>query len=109
MILDAEELKVEERKSEIIRKINEHYPNREFDFEIVILVCNHCFETWLLGCKGLYPEGEIEKESDFYPFYIHYNIEMNDPERMSGPSLPSVVSPSTVTLPRTPRSFMISA
>lgn len=40
VILDAEELKVEERKSEIIRKINEHYPNREFDFEIVILVCN---------------------------------------------------------------------
>ena len=86
VILDAEELKVEERKSEIIRKINEHYPNREFDFEIVILVCNHCFETWLLGCKGLYPEGEIEKESDFYPFYIHYNIEMNDPERMSVPA-----------------------
>lgn len=26
-----------------------------------------------------------ERKSDFYPFYIHYNIEMNDPERMSVP------------------------
>ena len=68
VILDAEKLENEERKQDLRRKIREKYGDEVFDFEIVILVCNRCFETWLLGCVGLYPE-EVEPGSDFYPFF----------------------------------------
>ena len=53
-------------------------------FEIVIIVCNHCFESWLLGRAGLYPS-YVEEESPFYSYYSHYNIELNDPELMLPP------------------------
>jgi hypothetical protein len=48
-------------------------------------VCNRCFETWLLGCKGLYPKTPVEENSYFYQYYNHYNIEMCDPEKMTVP------------------------
>lgn len=51
----------------------------------MILVCNRCFETWLLGCRGLYPTEEVDKTSDFYQYYKHYNIEVSDPEEMITP------------------------
>lgn len=85
IILDAEELDVDERKKEVTEKINTHYNNQSIQFDIVILVCNRCFETWLLGCKGLYPKANVEEDSFFYPYYKHYNIEMNDPEKMVVP------------------------
>lgn len=48
-------------------------------------MCNRCFETWLLGCKGLYPKTPVEENSYFYQYYNHYNIEMCDPEKMTVP------------------------
>lgn len=85
IILDAEELEIEQRKKEVNEQIKNHYQGRQLDFEIVILVCNRCFETWLLGCKGLYPKTPVEENSYFYPYYNHYNIEMCDPEKMIVP------------------------
>lgn len=86
VIIDAEELEVEERKQTVNLQIKNHYKNVVFDFDIVILVCNHCFETWLLGCKGLYPETVVTSESFFYQYYKHYNIENLDPENMIVPN-----------------------
>lgn len=85
IILDAEELDIEERKQEIYEQIGKNYNVKAFDFDIVILVCNHCFETWLLGCCGLYPSEEVDEKSDFYKYYNHYNIETYDPEEMTPP------------------------
>lgn len=85
IILDAEELDVESRRLQVNRQISKHYENEKIDFEITVLVCNHCFETWLLGCCGLYPEKEVDKKSDFYQYYNHYNIEEYDPEKMIPP------------------------
>lgn len=85
IILDAEELEIEQRKKEVNEQIKNHYQGRQLDFEIVILVCNRCFETWLLGCKGLYPKTPVEENSYFYQYYNHYNIEMCDPEKMIVP------------------------
>ena len=85
IVLDAEELEVEDRKQNVIEQINNHYSIRQINFDIVILVCNHCFETWLLGCRGLYPTGQVETGSDFYQYYNHYNIDKNDPENMIPP------------------------
>mgnify|MGYP000037674555 FL=1 len=85
IILNAEELEIEQRKKEVNEQIKNHYQGRQLDFEIVILVCNRCFETWLLGCKGLYPKTPVEENSYFYPYYNHYNIEMCDSEKMTVP------------------------
>lgn len=85
VILDAEGLEVEERKQQISQKISEHYQTEEIKFDIVTLVCNHCFETWLLGCCGLYPLEVVDEKSDFYPYYVFYDTEENDPEYMGVP------------------------
>lgn len=87
VILDAEEMEVDKRKQEVIDKINNHYNNRKMEFDIIILVCNRCFETWLLGCKGLYPKETVERDSFFYPYYNHYNIEDCNPEAMLAPEI----------------------
>lgn len=84
VVLDSEEGTVSERKQQVYDKIKEKYMLEQLDFTIVVLVCNHCFETWLLGCEGIYPE-QVERESFFYEYYNHYNIEENDPENMFVP------------------------
>lgn len=85
IILDSEELTIEERKKRVEEQINNHYPNINFAFDIIILVCNCCFETWLLGCKGLYPLS-VEEKSFFYQYYHHYNVETHNPEEMMKPA-----------------------
>ncbi|MGN0385320.1 MAG: hypothetical protein ACI4EX_05510 [Lachnospiraceae bacterium] len=85
VLIDTENENEEYRKQQIFTKIKETYDVGKFDFEILVFVCNHCFESWLLGAEGLYPQGEVNLNSDFYPYYSHYNIEMFDPEEMSVP------------------------
>lgn len=85
ILIDTENENEEYRKQQIFTKIQETYDMGKFDFEIIVFVCNHCFESWLLGAEGLYPQGEVDTESDFYPYYSHYNIEEHDPEKMSVP------------------------
>lgn len=85
VILDSEDLCVQERKEQVIKKIEKEYPNEQFDFKIKIFVCNHCFETWLLGANGIYPDEAVEKNSYFYPYYKHYDISKDDPEDMTVP------------------------
>lgn len=85
VIVDSESMSVGQRKNEVINKIKEKYNMAELSFEIIIIVCNHCFESWLLGKKGLYPK-RVDLSSSFYPHYNHYNIELCDPELMQPPS-----------------------
>lgn len=81
IVLDAEDLEVEDRKKMVKKQIEQHYKKEKLNFAIEIFVCNRCFETWLLGCCGLYPE-KVDEFSEFYPYYQHYNIEKNDLEKM---------------------------
>lgn len=85
VLLDAEEKDEEYRKNEVYSKVREHYGCLQFDFELVVFVCNRCFESWLLGREGLYPQTPVDEKSDFYPYYIHYDIENDDPEAMCVP------------------------
>lgn len=85
ILIDTENGDEEDRKKQIFTKIQEKYNMNEFQFEILVFVCNHCFETWLLGAEGLYPQEDVEKKSDFYPFYKHYNIGEKNPEEMTVP------------------------
>ncbi|MBP1564437.1 MAG: hypothetical protein J6A58_01605 [Oscillospiraceae bacterium] len=95
IVLDAESESMESRKQQVIDKINDKYNQEELDFEINIFVCNRCIETWLLGRKNLYPSyeetidtAEYYKyfETHFRNHYNHYNIELNDPEKMLQPT-----------------------
>lgn len=86
ILVDTENEGEEFRKQQIFAKIQETYDMKELDFEIAVFVCNHCFESWLLGAEGLYPQREVDAKSDFYPYYNHYNIEENDPELMTVPA-----------------------
>ena len=84
VIVDAEDKTIEERKKEIYDRILKKYDTILFVFEIVIIVCNRCFETWLLGSCGIYPD-IVEEDSFFFLYYKHYNVEKEDPENMGVP------------------------
>ncbi len=84
IVLDTESETVEYRRKQVLEKIEKKYTIEELPVEIVILVCNRCFESWLLGRVNLYP-AQVDPDSDFFPFYSHYNIETNDPEKMLVP------------------------
>ncbi|MDO5399023.1 MAG: hypothetical protein Q4G33_13965 [bacterium] len=86
IILDTENLEPCVRKAQVMHKIKEKYSTKEFDFKIEILVCNHCFETWLLGAKDIYPHESVNPDSFFYPYYKHYNVSVQDPENMLVPN-----------------------
>lgn len=85
VILDAEEQDAALRKQEVYKKAEEKYNLKQLDFSMEVFVCNHCFETWLLGCEGIYP-ANVLKASFFYEYYSHYNIKTDDPEDMPVPS-----------------------
>lgn len=85
IILDAEEEEIELRKSQVYKKIDDKYAQNELKFETLLFVCNHCFETWLLGKRGLYPTDKIEKNSFIYFYTEYFNIEKSDPENMLVP------------------------
>lgn len=87
IILDSEQHEVEYRKEEVVQKIRayeiEHSIKLPFSYKI--FVCNHCFETWLLGNGNLFPNNHVEVENDFWEYYVNYNIKKDDPELMKPP------------------------
>lgn len=85
VILDSEEYNEQERKKQVENIIKEYIEKKNcvVDFLYKVFVCNHCFETWLLGNGNLYPD--IRPEGDFQPYYDRYNIKVNDPELMAVP------------------------
>lgn len=87
VILDAEEEKVEDRRKDVYQRINKYCNQNKIilNFEIKVIVCNHCFESWLLANEDIYPDEEPPKSSDFFPFYKHYNVREQDPEMLEVP------------------------
>lgn len=87
IIIDAEDLGVAERKKRIYDSIFDKYSS-EFESipcSIHVFVCNRCFESWLLGCMGLYPSNIDFVSNDFKSYYDFYDIEHNNPEKMLKP------------------------
>ena len=101
VILDSEEYNEQERKKQVENIIKEYIEKKKQvqaepkrmshplcsrqngRSSYKVFVCNHCFETWLLGNGNLYPD--IRPEGDFQPYYDKYNIKVNDPELMAVP------------------------
>lgn len=86
VILDSEQYEEQDRREQVENIINEYLENKEdkIDFEYKVFVCNHCFETWLLGNGNLYPSSI--PEGDFKQYYDWYNVKNNDPENMKVPA-----------------------
>lgn len=87
VILDSEQYDVEYRKNQVVQKIDSYLEtqNVEMCFTYKIFVCNHCFETWLLGNRDLFPTEAIGEENDFWKYYCSYNVKEKDPELMIPP------------------------
>lgn len=87
IITDAEDLGVLERKKRIYNSIIKKYPPKtdSIPCSIHIFVCDRCFESWLLGCMGLYPSDINLVSNTFMPYYNFYDIEHNNPEKMLKP------------------------
>lgn len=82
VILDSEEYDTISRKTQVLDLINTYIEdnNIAIDFSYKVFVCNHCFETWLLGNGTLYPQNR--PDDDFQKYYDAYNIKLYDPEKM---------------------------
>ena len=85
VILDSEEYNEQQRKNQVEDIIEKYLQDKNYkvNFSYRVFVCNHCFETWLLGNGGLYPD--TRPDGDFQQYYDEYNIKENDPELMSVP------------------------
>jgi hypothetical protein len=85
VILDSEQFDEITRKNEVKSKIENYINDNNYniDFTYKVFVCNHCFETWLLGNRTLYPEAR--PEGDFQKYYDAYNVKLYDPESMPVP------------------------
>jgi hypothetical protein len=88
VILDSEDKSVEMRRQEVEKKIENYQREKkvEIDFKYKIFVCNHCFESMLLGNRMLYPKVMPENTNAFWNYYHYYNISEDDPEEMKVPS-----------------------
>lgn len=85
ILLDAEEIGAETRKTRILNKINDKYDINTIPCEIKIFVCDKCFESWLLGCVGIYDNNKEIFSEVVHEFYNHFDIERNNPELMDKP------------------------
>lgn len=88
IVLDSEEHDADYRKAQVEKIISDYAAenNYNYTFQIKILVCEHCFETWLLGNEDIYPMQEPLPSEEFSKFYLHYNIAQQDPELMPVPA-----------------------
>lgn len=82
IIADAEEYSVDQRYKEIEIKIKDYSNYSQINFKIDILICNCCFETWLLGNCNIYPNDTLSQSNLLYPFCEFYDVSRNDPELM---------------------------
>lgn len=85
VILDSEEYNERQRKNQVEDIIEQYLQDKncKANFSYRVFVCNHCFETWLLGNGSLYPD--TRPDGDFQQYYDDYNIKEEDPELMAVP------------------------
>lgn len=80
IVFDADDASIGKRYRTAIQAIKSYPGGLHCPFSIFII--NHCFETWLLGNRNVYPKGKIPR--DFQPFHNYYNVSQKDPEKMDG-------------------------
>ncbi|AQQ09730.1 hypothetical protein L21SP3_01542 [Sedimentisphaera cyanobacteriorum] len=79
VVVDAEELSVEQRKSEVA-EVQRRYKQQLGDVKVQVVVQNRCIETWLLGNREMIPPSPKREKLKRYIDY--YDINFNNPENM---------------------------
>jgi len=82
IILDADEFSIDDRIVKVETKIKDFCCHSKINFKSKVIVCNCCFETWLLCNSKLYPINPPPLDSPFYKFFTYYNVKDLDPENM---------------------------
>lgn len=85
IIVDSESKTIYEREKEVNDVIKNHYRNTTPYYNIKIIVCHCCFETWLLGDEKIFPDSFDDETHSFYNFIQHYNVKSKDPQLMQKP------------------------
>ena len=80
LVFDADDAPIGKRYRMAIQAIKSYPGGLKCPFSIFLV--NHCFETWLLGNRDMYPTGRIPYQ--FQPFDEYYNVSTRDPEKMPG-------------------------
>jgi len=81
--LDGDTVGVQGRKNEILTHLKVNNISLINNCKLEIIIQNICIETWLLGNKKMYSNGELNK--NFIAYSKHYNVSINDPELMEKP------------------------
>ncbi|OCT14255.1 hypothetical protein A8709_25845 [Paenibacillus pectinilyticus] len=77
VILDADDVAVDDRRAEVLNEVKKH----NFDLsKILVVVQNHCIETWCLGNQRVYSRNPTTIE--FINCADFYCVRENDPEFM---------------------------
>jgi hypothetical protein len=77
--LDADELTVDERRTEIFEEIKNE--EQLIKTQLKIIVQNRCIETWFLGNRRLYTKNPVRSKK-FIEYSRFYNVAKDDPELM---------------------------
>ena len=83
VILWDGDAKDEHEIQETIDDFNSAFEQWPVQFQHRLFVMRHCFETWLLGNRAVYPHGDIL--GTFASYAEFYNVSANDPEKMFRP------------------------
>ena len=83
VILWDGDAKDEDEIQEAIKEFNSVFTQWPVQFQYRLFVMRHCFETWLLGNRAVYPHDHIART--FAPFAQFYNVSIDDPEQMLEP------------------------
>lgn len=87
ILLDSEQYNLSYRKEQVENIIEKYVVQKGLkkSFSYKVFVCNHCFETWLLGNRKMYPLKCPKSEEEFFKYYVHYDVSRDDPENMEVP------------------------
>ncbi len=80
MCIDADEVKVEERRKEVFDFIETNAIKLNPNTEFILIIQNRCIETWCLGNRKVYKRHPRSEELRQYIGF--YNVHTNDPELM---------------------------
>lgn len=84
LVIDADEMSVEEKTTEIKQFISDTKIVLNPKCELQIIAQKYCMETWFLGNRKVYPRNT--DNVDFINHAQYYDVSQNDPEFMIKPN-----------------------
>ncbi|TAE19641.1 MAG: hypothetical protein EAZ95_01165 [Bacteroidetes bacterium] len=82
--LDADDETVENRRQEVINRVQNHTIGLPTHTKLEVIVQNKCIETWFLGNEKIFKQNPAHTFLQNYVAF--YNVKKNDPELMDKPN-----------------------